>query len=94
MIEQTTVEPTNAVIRASFARSYTAMADAFVALAGDTRSSTDQRRAFTRTARDLYRKSVAIWADMRRLAMLTSNDEDEAGAVTKSLATVEQRLAH
>jgi non-specific serine/threonine protein kinase/serine/threonine-protein kinase len=93
-IARTPVEPTNAVIRASFTRSYTAMADAYAALAADPRSSADQRRAYTRTARDLYRSSVAIWSDMRRLGMLTSSDEDEAGAVTRSLAAVEQRLAH
>jgi serine/threonine protein kinase/tetratricopeptide (TPR) repeat protein len=89
MIVQTTVEPTNAVVRASFARSYSAMADGYVALAGDRRSSPDQRRAYTREARDLYRKSVAIWSDMRRLGMLTEHDEAEAGPVATSLAAAE-----
>jgi non-specific serine/threonine protein kinase/serine/threonine-protein kinase len=93
MIEQTTVEPTNAVVRASLARSYTAMADAYVGLARDRRSAGDQRRSYLGTARTLYQKSMAIWADMRRLGMLESQDEDEAGAVARSLAGAEAALA-
>jgi tetratricopeptide (TPR) repeat protein len=92
MIEETTVEPTNAVLRAAFARSYTAMADAYGTLAGDRRSSSGQRRSYSRTARDLYRKSVAIWADMRRLGMLTPHDEAEAAVVATSLTRTEAAL--
>jgi non-specific serine/threonine protein kinase/serine/threonine-protein kinase len=92
-IEQTTVEPSNAVVRASLARSCTAIADAYVRLAGDRRSSSEQRLSYTHAARGLYEKSVAIWADMRRLAMLTASDEAEADAVAKSLAATGAALA-
>ena len=89
LIEETAVEPTNAVIRASLARSYTAMANGYAGLAGDRRSSPEQQRAYRETARAHYRKSVAIWSDMKRLGMLTSHDDEEAAAVTKALAAIE-----
>jgi serine/threonine protein kinase/tetratricopeptide (TPR) repeat protein len=92
LIEQTKVEPTNAIIRASLARSYTAMAGGYLGLSRDARSSPAQQLAYLRSARDLYAKSVAIWADMRALGMLTSHDEEEAAAVSRALAETEAVL--
>jgi tetratricopeptide (TPR) repeat protein len=93
LIEETKVEPTNAVIRASLARSYTAMADAYVRLARDKRSSPAQQLSYMRGAREMYGKSVVIWSDMRALSMLTSHDEEEAAAVSKSFAEADAALS-
>ena len=40
----------------------------------------------------MYRKAVAIWADMSRLGMLTSSDDAEAAEVSKGLAAAEAAL--
>jgi hypothetical protein len=89
LIEQTSVEPTNAVIRAALARSYKSMADAFVAAAVDSASPPDQRLSHAQAAVGMYQKSVAIWSDMSGLDMLTEADEQEAAAVSVSLRDAE-----
>jgi hypothetical protein len=89
LIEQTGVEPTNAVIRAVLARSYKAMADASVAAAGERDSSPDRRVRQARAAVGMYQKSVAIWSDMGDLDMLTEADDQEAAAVSESLRNAE-----
>jgi serine/threonine protein kinase/tetratricopeptide (TPR) repeat protein len=85
LIERTSVEPTNAVIRAALARSYKAMADAYVAASAEAGSPADQRLGQARAAVESYRKSVAIWSDMAALDMLTEADDQEAAAVSASL---------
>jgi serine/threonine protein kinase/tetratricopeptide (TPR) repeat protein len=92
LIDATKVEPTNAVIRASLARSLTVMADAFAA-AGTRAQSAAESRRLTQSAQDLYRKSVAIWADMSRLGMLTPSDDEEAALVSRSLDASNSALA-
>ena len=95
LIDETTVEPTNAVVRAALARSYTAMADAHAEAAAAARSPAVRRLTHGRTARDLYQKSVTIWSDMAARGMLTSSDDEEAAAVARALAgseTVLRRL--
>jgi non-specific serine/threonine protein kinase/serine/threonine-protein kinase len=92
LIEETIVEPTNAVVRAAIARSYTAMADANTEAAADRRSPVTRQLACRRTARDFYRKSVAIWSDMAARGMLTSSDDEEAAAVSRSLQDTEAAL--
>jgi serine/threonine protein kinase/tetratricopeptide (TPR) repeat protein len=92
MIDQTTVEPTNAVIRASLARSLTVMARAFAAAAETRGASPADRVHRLQMARAMYRKGVAIWADMSRLGMLTSSDDAEAAEVSKGLAATEAAL--
>jgi non-specific serine/threonine protein kinase/serine/threonine-protein kinase len=89
LIEETSVEPTNAVIRAALARSYTKMADAFVAAAVESASPPEQRLSRAQAAVGMYRKSVAIWSDMSGLDMLTEADEHEAAAVYASLRDAE-----
>jgi serine/threonine protein kinase/tetratricopeptide (TPR) repeat protein len=92
LIEQTTVEPTNAVVRASLARSYKTMADGYIALSADRRSSQDQRLEFARAAQEMYQESVAIWSDMSAREMLTASDDKEAAAVSRSLRDAEAAL--
>jgi serine/threonine protein kinase/tetratricopeptide (TPR) repeat protein len=92
MIEQTTVEPTNAVIRASLARSLTVMARAFAAAAETRGVSPADRVHRLQMARGKYGKAVAIWADMSRLGMLTSSDDAEAADVVKGLEATEAAL--
>jgi hypothetical protein len=89
LIEQTSVEPTNAVIRASLARSYKTMADAFVAAAVESATPLDQRLSRAQAAVGMYQRSVAIWSDMSSLDMLTEADEQEAAAVSASLRDAE-----
>lgn len=89
LIEQTSVEPTNAVIRASLARSYKTMADAFVAAAVESVTPLDQRLSRAQAAVGMYQRSVAIWSDMSSLDMLTEADEQEAAAVSASLRDAE-----
>jgi tetratricopeptide (TPR) repeat protein len=92
MIEETTVEATNAVVRAALARGLTVMADAHAAAADGTRAAGARRVAWRQTARDLYRRSVAIWSDMAARGMLTSSDDEEAAAVSRSLRDTEAAL--
>lgn len=92
LIEHTSVEPTNAVIRAALARSYKTMADAYLAAAAETRSPRDQRLSYARAAVEMYQKSVAIWSDMATRDMLTESDDEEAAAVSGSLRDAEAVL--
>jgi hypothetical protein len=92
LIEQTPVVPTNAVIRASLARSYVTMAGGLTWLAAQPGSSRDQRVAYQRSARDMLQQSAAIWADMSRLAMLTPADDAEAATVARALRDAEAGL--
>ena len=92
LIDETTVEATNAVIRASLARSYKAMADGYIGLSADKRSSRNQQLHYARAAHDMYQKGVAIWSDMAARGMLTSSDDEEAAAVSESLRNAEVAL--
>ena len=92
LIDATTVEPTNAIIRASLARSYKAMADGFMGLCADQRSSRDQQLHYARAALDMYRESVAIWTDMGGRGMLTSSDDEEAATVVAAMHNSEFTL--
>jgi serine/threonine protein kinase/tetratricopeptide (TPR) repeat protein len=92
LIDDTQVEPTNAVIRASLARSLTVMADAFAGAAGARGVTSGDRLHRLQMARAMYQKSVAIWADMSRLGMLTSSDDVEAAGVASGLEAVEAAL--
>jgi non-specific serine/threonine protein kinase/serine/threonine-protein kinase len=92
LIEQTPVEPTNAVIRASLARSYVTMARGLTWLAAQPGTSREQSVAYQRSARDMLQQSAAIWADMSRLAMLTSADDAEAATVARALRDAEAGL--
>ena len=92
LIEQTRVEPTNAIIRAAFARSYKTMADASVTAAGERASPADRRLRQAQSAVAMYRKSVAIWSDMAGLDMLTEADDREAAAVSESLKSAESAV--
>lgn len=92
LIEQTRVEPTNAIIRAALARSYKTIADASVAAAGESASPVDRRVRQARAAVGMYRKSVAIWSDMAALDMLTEADDQEAAAVSESLRDAESAV--
>lgn len=86
MIEDTRVEPTNAVIRAALARSYVKMADAFLAVSAAKRLGHDWRLEQARAAREMYQKAVTIWSDMSARDMLTESDDAEAATVSRSLA--------
>jgi tetratricopeptide (TPR) repeat protein len=92
LIDETSVEPTNAVIRASLARSYKAMADGYIGISADRRSSHRQQLHYARAAHGMYQKSVAIWSDMAVRGMLTSSDDEEAAAVAGSLQNAEVAL--
>jgi tetratricopeptide (TPR) repeat protein len=89
LIEQTAVEPTNAVIRAALAGSYATMADGYMAAAVDQRSSRVQKLGYAEAARELYRRSVAIWSDMSARNMLGERDDATAAAASRSLAAAE-----
>jgi hypothetical protein len=80
------------VIRASLARSLTVMADAFAGAAGRRAAARPDRLQRWQTARAMYRKSVAIWADMAARGMLTSSDDEEAALVSEGLETAETAL--
>ena len=92
MIDETEVEPTNAVIRASLARSLTVMAGAFAGAAEAGGIAPVERRRRWQVARTMYRKSVDIWAGMGKLGMLTASDDDEAALVSKGLEAAEAAL--
>ena len=92
LIEQTSVEPTNAVIRASLARSYVTMASGLTWLAAQPAVPQERRLAYQRSATNMLQRSAAIWADMSRLAMLTSADDAEAATVTRALRDAEAGL--
>ncbi len=92
LIEETSVEPTNAVIRATLARSYVTMASGLTWLAAQPTVPKAQRLAYQRSATDMLQRSAAIWADMSRLAMLTSADDVEAETVTRALRDAEAGL--
>jgi non-specific serine/threonine protein kinase/serine/threonine-protein kinase len=91
LIDGTKVEPTNAVIRASLARSLSVMADAFASAAPRASSPSERRRRW-QNAHAMYEQSVAIWADMSRLGMLTSSDDEEAAVVARSLTAATSAL--
>jgi serine/threonine protein kinase/tetratricopeptide (TPR) repeat protein len=91
-IDRTEVEPTNAIIRASLARSLTVMADAFAGAARASGVSRAERLRRLLAARAMFQKAVAIWADMARLGMLTSSDDAEAATVSKGLEATEAAL--
>ena len=92
LVDETQVEPTNAVIRASLARSLTVMAAAFAAAAEARGVSRQDRQHRLQMARAMFQKSVAIWTDMSRLGMLTASDDEEAAAVARGLDAVERAL--
>jgi hypothetical protein len=67
------------------------MADAFASAAPRASSPFERRRRW-QNAHAMYEQSVAIWADMSRLGMLTSSDDEEAAVVARSLTTATSAL--
>jgi non-specific serine/threonine protein kinase/serine/threonine-protein kinase len=85
LIDQTAVEPTNAIIRASLARSYAAMADSSLSAVAHEHASREQRLAHARQAQELFAKAAAIWGDMSSRGMLGDEDNAEVAALAESL---------
>ena len=92
LLDQTRVEPTNALIRTFLADSYSALGDAYLALGGPERSQPPPSRVYTRAARDMYMKSLEIWQAMAARAIVAASDAGKPEAVRRALAKTEAAL--
>jgi non-specific serine/threonine protein kinase/serine/threonine-protein kinase len=81
LMENTSVEPTNAQIRSFFADTYADLAEAYSALASDAEGSASHQRA----ACDMYRRSLEILADMRNRGILSEGDAKKPEAIAQQI---------
>ncbi|MGH9162811.1 MAG: protein kinase domain-containing protein [Vicinamibacteraceae bacterium] len=91
LMEQTTVEPTNAQIRSFFADAYSDLGQAQVAIASEG-GNPAVRQKWWRAAHDLYGRSMAVWDDLRRRGILSPIDKPKLEAVSRRLARCERML--
>lgn len=82
LMENTSVEPTNALIRSAFADTYVDLGEAASTLASANEGAASERR----TACDLYRRSLEILEDMRNRGILSTGDAGKPAAVAQQMA--------
>jgi hypothetical protein len=90
LMEQTSVEPTNASIRSAFADAYAELGHAR-ALVASSRAAAQPER--WRAARDLFQRSHDIWTDLRDRGILSPIDQTKLHAVDQQIAKCERMLS-
>lgn len=94
LMEQTEIEPTNALFRIFSADTYTDLGAAYLSLAEGARAATGERRNMASTARDMYQRALDILEDMRRRCILSSADAANPQAIAAQLAKCVALLEH
>jgi tetratricopeptide (TPR) repeat protein/tRNA A-37 threonylcarbamoyl transferase component Bud32 len=92
LIQDTDVEPRNAIIRGFLAQTYAELGEACARLAEDRRIDASRRADHWREATDLYRKSADIWSDMESLGIVSPIDAEKPARVAQELARCEAAL--
>ena len=90
LIEQTTVDPSNASIRSALGDAYAELGQAQTLIASSGRAA---RLAHWRAARDLLGRSHDIWTDLRDRGILSPIDRPKLEAVGRQIAECERRLS-
>ncbi len=89
LIDATTLEPTNADSRANFATSYTDLGEVYSIVAAGSRRGSELARDNWQRALDMYRRSAAIWLDLRERGVLAEVDVGQMDAVNREIARCE-----
>jgi tetratricopeptide (TPR) repeat protein len=89
-LDRTAVSPDNAAIRTFVADSYASIGEAYTALA--RAGSIDGAGSFQRQARDMFKRSVDVWADLRTRGVIAGADATKAESAAHALARAEASL--
>jgi non-specific serine/threonine protein kinase/serine/threonine-protein kinase len=93
-IGATSVDPENASIRTYFAINYAMLGDAYAKLGEDEGSTSVPGRTATRTAREMYRRSLDLWTDLAARSALAPDDAEKPAEVGRALARIEAALGN
>jgi non-specific serine/threonine protein kinase/serine/threonine-protein kinase len=93
LMDKTRVESTNVVIRGFFADTYADLGQAHAVLAAGRRIPDDDRPEHWRRSRDLYRRSLAIWEDLRGRGTLSAIDRPKLETVEREIARCDRMVA-
>jgi eukaryotic-like serine/threonine-protein kinase len=94
MMQATTLEPQNAVIRSFFATTYADLGDLHALLAEDRRVSPTERPPRWQAARDLYGRAEDIFRDLAESGRSSSADLRRRDALPAAIARCEQNLGN
>jgi len=92
LMDKTTVEPTNAEIRAFFAGTYSELGEAYATLAAAPDTPRADRRLNWRAARDMYQRSLDVWRDMAARGIVSRPDAGKAEVASRAVARCETAL--
>jgi len=86
-------DPTNASHRSMRAQAYTYLGDAYVALATSREASQGEITQHWNAGRDMYRRSLSVWEEMRSRGILSVPDTGKPEEVTRNIAKCDASLA-
>jgi non-specific serine/threonine protein kinase/serine/threonine-protein kinase len=72
---------------------YMYLGAAYAALAISEKGAVGEQRKYWRSARDVYRRSLDIWQDMKQRGILTAEDADKPEEVARAIAECDAALA-
>ena len=94
LLEAMTLEPTYAGLRAAVAERYADLGEVYSIIAAtQSRRGADATRADWRRALDMYRRSAAIWLDLRERGILAEANAAELDAVNREIARCSAALS-
>jgi serine/threonine protein kinase len=79
-------DPTNASHRSMRAQAYTYLGDAYVALAASREASQAEITQHWNAGRDMYRRSLGVWEEMRSRGILSVTDAGKPEEVAREIA--------
>lgn len=92
LMEATTLDPGNSALRSFFADTYSDLATAQAALAGNTSMGAVDRRNHWHSARSLYQRSLEIWEDLQARNILARADQSKKDSVLQNIAACDAGL--
>ena len=93
MMDHTTIEPTNPLIRSFFATTYAGLGEAQAVMAGNTATESTEWTMRWRLAREMYGRSLVIWRDLRYRGILSSLDAHKIDAVTTEIQRCDRMMS-
>jgi tetratricopeptide (TPR) repeat protein len=85
LLDSTPVDPADAAMRTYFAGFYSMLGDAYARIG-------EREATATRTAREMYRRSLDLWEDLAARSLLAADDAEKPAAVARALARTEAEL--
>ena len=92
LMEETSLEPTNAQDRSLFADTYSDIGDVYSTIARRRKVNPDERRKNCKTAREMYERSLQIWQDMQNRGIISNVNAGKPESIIRKIAECDTAL--